>query len=83
MMGKLPLPLPQDPDLAEFVEARYAATLEQRAEMDEPELPRNLDGVLTAFHLFYQNGPVVFVAGWIIAIAAALDGAFRLARWLS
>lgn len=82
-MLRLPLPLPEDRNLADFVEARYVATLEERAEMEEPELPRNRDGVLAACHLFYQNGPVVFVIGWVIAIAAALDGVVRLARWLA
>lgn len=81
-MWKLPLPLPEDRELADFVEARYAARPEQRVEMEGPDLPRNVDGVLAACHLFYQNGPVVFVVGWVIAIAAALHGAFRLASWL-
>jgi hypothetical protein len=82
-MWQLPLPFPEDRGLADFVKARYLASPEQRAEMEEPELPRTLDGLLAACHVFYQNGPWIFVIGWLIAISAALHGAFRLARWLS
>jgi len=77
---RLPLPLPDDHDLAVFVEARYAAMPDERLEIEPPFLPKTRDGVLTALHYFFQNNPVVFLGGCAVTAAALLDIAFRMLR---
>lgn len=81
-MWKLPIPLPNDPHLAEFVEARYGAKPEERARMEPPLLRKTRDGLLTALHYMYQNNPWVFAGGGIISITALAHAGFRVGRWL-
>jgi hypothetical protein len=74
--------MPRDPALAEFIEARYLAAPEDRAQMEPPPLPKTRDGILAALHYMYQNSPWVFLVGFAISVSALLHAAFRVGQWL-
>lgn len=80
---QLPIPLPNDPNLAGFILERYAASHEARMQMEPPPLRKTRDGILTALHFYYQNNPIVFIGGWLITIAAVIHAVFRLGAWLT
>lgn len=77
---RLPIPLPENRELAAYIEARYSSPPEHWDEIERPISPRTRDGFLAALHFFYQNNPVFFLGGLLLSAVALLEMAYQALR---